>query len=212
MKALTCLIALSVSALAMCGEVVMSIKTDIGVSGKATMTNKIQPDGRKYVRLSMLLKQADGKSVSVMQESYYEKDGTPIRILQVTNMADSGTRQSVTVTFDSKGAHVSADAGGKTLKNTFALPSGSIKCFTEFWFIRDKPNPGDIGTIQRFDISNQRWLTLKFQYHGKREVEIDGKKVSAHLVTFGDSRAYLDDAGDPWLVQGPDMTMTRVSQ
>lgn len=198
-----------VSVQAFAGEVIMSIKAE-GLSGKATLINKIQPDGRKYVRLAINLKRDGGGTVSVLQESYYEKDGSPARMLQVTNLPEQQSRQTVSVLFDSVGAKLTAEAGGKEVKDSHAYPDkGTFKALPEFWFVRDKPNPGDIGTYWRFDLPNRRWVEIKFQYHGYRTVKAGSKSVKAHLVTYGDTKAYLDEKGDPWLIKSPAMTMVR---
>lgn len=180
----------------------LSVKSDNGLSGSATLTNKVLNDGSKYVQLSMELKNSSGQKVVVIQESSYDSNGKPVRKLQTTNLGSAETKQSVQVSFDSKGAQVKIVAGGKTATETVAYPSGkSLLAKPEFWFVRDKPAPGAVTTYWRFDLGTQSWVETKTTYHGKREITVGGKKVSAHLTEYAGAKAYLDDNGDPYRIE-----------
>lgn len=191
------------------GEVVLDVDAG-GLKGSATLVNQLLPNGSKYVRLGMLLEDATGKSVSVLQESTYDKTGRPVRLLQRTNLKGGSALQSVVVTFDDTGANFKVDQGGKTVNDTIKYPAGkSVLATPEFWFIRDMVNPGGVKSYWRFDMAKQDWAEIKCEYHGKRDLKWGGKTVNAHLVTMGDGRAYLDDAGDPYVVETGNGKMVR---
>lgn len=197
------------STMALAGEVVLDVDAG-GLKGSATLVNQVMANGSKYVRLGMRLEDADGREVSVLQESTYDKTGKPVRMLQRTNMKGQAALQSVVVTFDEKGANLKIDQGGKTVNDVVIFPAGKpILATPEFWFIRDQIAAGGVKSYWRFDLSKQIWAEIRCEYHGKRSLNWGGKTVSANLVTMGESRAYLDDSGDPYLVETPGGKMVR---
>lgn len=192
------------------GEVSMTVTGVGGMSGSAKVTNKILEDGSKYVNLSMELKSPSGGTVSVMQESAYDKTGKPVRKIQVTSLGANSTKQSVVVTFNEAGANVKVDAGERSVRDLLPWPEGKlVAAKTEFWFIRDQPAPGGTATYHRFDIGTMQWVETKSVYRGRREVKAGGKTVLAHLVEYGDAKAYLDDKGDPIRVETGSTVMER---
>ncbi len=208
-RLLACGLLLGWAGVALAGEAVLEVVTQ-SMKGKATMVNKLLPDGSKYVRLGLILKNEKGESVSVLQESTYDKRGRPVRHLQVTNLQSNNTRQSVVVTFDKEGAKVKIDNAGKIANEAVPYPEGKrIEATPEFWLIRDKVSPGGASTYWRFDLNQLKWVETTTTYRGKRTITIGGKPIEAHLVTFGESRAYLDDSGDPWKIESAGGSMTR---
>lgn len=200
---------IAISSTAFAGEVVLDVEAG-GLKGSATLVNKILPNGSKYVRLGMLLKDDGGREVSVLQESTYDKAGKPVRLLQRTNMKGGSAQQSIVVTFDETGANVKIDQGGKSVNDLVNYPSGkSVAATPEFWFVRDQVANGGVTTYSRFDIATQVWKDITCKYSGTRDIKWDGKTVKAHLVVMGDSRAYVDDAGDPYVIETPNGKMTR---
>ena len=59
---------------------------DAGLTGTATLVNKVQEDGSKYVLLTMKLKSSGSPDVDVIQESVYDKTGRPVRKIQTTSI------------------------------------------------------------------------------------------------------------------------------
>lgn len=199
----------ALSAAAFAGEIVMDVEAG-GLRGSATLVNKILPNGSKYVRLGMLLKDDAGKEVSVLQESTYDKEGKPVRMLQRTNMKGGAAQQSIVVTFDEAGANVKVDQGGKTVNDLVNYPAGKSYAATpEFWFARDTVANGGMTTYSRFDVATQAWKDITCKYSGTRDLKWGGKTVKAHLVVMGDTKAYLDDAGDPYVIETANGKMTR---
>ncbi|MCB0825498.1 MAG: hypothetical protein KDC26_04870 [Armatimonadetes bacterium] len=211
MKRIGLTLILGLAAICQAGTTQMSVTSD-NLNGKATVENKILEDGSKYVRVSMMLEDAGGRSVNIQQESVYAKDGTPKRKLQVTNLAGGAAKQSVVVTFDSGGANVTVEAGGKTVKNYVSRPTGKrIEALPEFWIMRDQPKAGDVYNYYRFDLGMQNWVENKSTYHGTREIMVGGKKVKAHLVTNDSARAYMDDKGEPLRIEQNSVVLEKKS-
>lgn len=194
---------------AMAGEVVLDV--DAGsLKGSATLVNKILPNGSKYVRLGMLLKDGAGKEVSVLQESTYDKEGKPVRMLQRTSMKGGQALQSIVATFDEAGANIQIDQAGKTVSNKVAFPAGKkVAALPEFWFVRDTVANGGVSTYSRFDLATQGWTELTCKYAGTREINWGNALVRSHLVTMGETKAYLDDQGDPYIIESPGARMVR---
>lgn len=200
------------SGLALAGEVTLDVVAG-GLKGKATLVNKLLPNGSKYVRLGMVLEDEAKKSVSVLQESTYDATGLPIRHLQVTNLQGGEAKQSVVVTFDSAGANIKVEQDGKAVNDALAFPSGmKVTATPEFWFIRDQVAAGGKTTYQRFDLGTRSWQETVCTYHGKRNLKWAGKTVSANYVTIGTAKAWLDDVGDPYLIETPGGSMTRKAE
>ncbi len=210
MKALV-LLAVCLAPSAFAGDVKLKISGPDGVSGSATMTNKLLEDGSKLVRLSMNLKYQNGESADVLQESTYGADGEPKRMLQTFKVGSKKT--SVVVTFDADGAQVVVtDGGAGTKTNKVVRPDGVVANKAEFWFLRDKPRPGQSVDFFAFRVSEQAWAKTRSRYEGKKEIVIGGKKVSAHLVSTGEAKAYYDDAGDLYRFEVGKMTFERASE
>lgn len=189
-------------------QVTMTVKSG-GLTGTATVINRILEDGSKYIQLSMNLTEG-GRKVSVLQESTYDKDGQPIRKLQTTTMGGGGAKQSVVVTFVDKTATLKVDAGGKTATENVGFPVGKpTAAKPEFWFVRDTPASGAVTTYWRFDLSTQGWVETKTTYLGTRAITVGGRTVKAHLMEIGDVKAYVDEKGDPLKLVSPTMSMER---
>lgn len=181
------------------GEVQLSVSGADGLKGTATLINKIQEDGTKYVRLSMRLVYTDGQTADILQESTYSASGEPIRMLQTSK---SGTKKtSVVVTFTEEGAQVVSDKGDGPKTNFVVAPGGSTKNPTEFWFCKDLPKKGQVAEYYTFRVSEQSWVKAKSRYEGKKEIVVDGRRVSANLVQLGEIKSYTDDKGDPYRVE-----------
>lgn len=209
MKAVVLSIGVVLAGIAHAGEVVLDV-TAGSLTGSATLVNKVLPDGSKYVRLGMQLKDSGGREVSVLQESTYDKSAKPVRLLQRTSLKGNTATQSIVVTFDETGANVKVDQGGKVVNDLIPYPSGqSIAALPEFWFIRDSVAAGGERNYSRFDLASQTWKEMKCTYGGTRELKWAGKTVKAHYVTMGDAKAYLDESGDPYVVETPNGKMTR---
>ena len=203
---------LFVATAAVADEVKMTISGSAGRTGSATIVNRIQKDGSKYVQLSMELRSTSGQIVNIVQESVYDKTGRPIRKIQTTD-TKGGVRQEIVAQFENGKVRVRATQNGKTTRSTVFVPTGkSINAKSEFWFVRDKVPAGGKTTYMRFDLQTMDWVEETAVYRGTREIRVGGKKVKAHLIEMGDVKAYVDDRGDPWRVVMEGVLMERVTK
>jgi len=191
-------------------DVKLGITGPDGLTGTATMTNRLLEDGTKLVRLTMKLKYENGESVDVLQESSYSADGEPKRMLQTYK--GSSRKTSVVVTFDSDGAQVVSDNGSGPKTNKVVRPDGPIANKAEFWFLRDKPKVGQTAEFFAFRVSEQAWAKTKAKFEGRREIVVQGKKVSSNVVSMGESKAYYDDGGDLYRFEIGKMTFERTGE
>lgn len=210
MKNLLASIVFLLSGLSWAGEVTMSISGPDGLKGTATVINKVEKDGSKYVRLTMKLVYGDSQSSDVLQESSYSPTGEPIRMLQTSK---SGSKKSsIVVTFTAEGAQVVTDKGDGPKANLILRPNGSISNPTEFWFCKDKPNRGQVEEFFMFRVSEQNWNKTKARFSGKSDIVVDGKKVTANLVQVGEIKSFLDEEGDPYRIELANIVLERTSK
>lgn len=202
-------IALLVAASACAEETHLKVSGPDGLSGTATLVNKIQADGTKYVRLSMKLTYEGGQTSEILQESSYNAEGEPVRMLQTAKAR--GRKSSIVVTFSDEGAQVVADRGDGPKTNLVQRPNGAIANPTEYWFSKTKPAKGQTAEFFTFRVSEQAWTKSKARYEGVREIVVAGKKVSAHLVQIGEVKSYLDEKGDPYRVELGQLTLERTA-
>ena len=192
------------------GEVKLSVTGPDGLTGNATLINKIQEDGTKYVRLSMKLTYSDGQTSDVLQESSYSAKGEPIRMLQTSKVGPK--KSSVVVTFTEEGAQVVSDKGDGPKTNLVVRPDGSTANPTEFWFCKVPPKKGQVVEFFTFRVSEQSWTKAKTRFEGTREIIVGGKKVVANLVQIGEVKSYSDEEGDPYRIEFGKLTMERISK
>lgn len=209
MKTIAAAVLLAFVALANAGEVTLKIGGSAGLKGTAKLTNKLQEDGSKYVRMEMELRSTDGQIATVLQESVYDKSGMPVRMIQNTESKGAKT-QKIVATFSLGSVRIKVTDDGKSRDETLAIPTGiSVTAKYEFWFVRDKVAPGGKTSYHRFDLQTTEWERVEVTYHGTRTITLDGKQVKSHLIELGDTRAYVDDAGDPYRIEMPGIVLER---
>lgn len=181
--------------------------------GTANIDSKLLPDGRKYISLTMNLRDEKGTAATVRQESVYAPDGSPARKLQVTTLRNQQARQSVAVTFEGRVAKVRVEQAGKVINQDYPAPKdGSLRNLAEFWVIRDNPASGAEVNYLEFDTNELAWLPRRAVFQGRRTIKIAGKDVQAFLITYGDARAYLDAKGDPLRLESGGTVMERAAR
>lgn len=196
---------------AFAGEVKLKVSGPDGLDGTATIINKILEDGSKYVQLTMRLKYSDGQVSDVIQESSYDKNGEPVRMLQSTKAGSKKT--SIVVTFSAEGAQVVSDKGDGPKTNMVVRPTtGSTANPTEFWFARTQPKIGETAEYFTFRVSDQTWIKAKSRFEGQKEVVVDGKRVMGNLVQMGEIKSYSDAVGDPYRIELGKLVLERVSK
>lgn len=199
------------STLACAGEVNLKISGSAGLKGSAKLTNKLQEDGSKYVRMEMELRSTDGQIANVMQESVYDKNGMPVRMIQNTESKGAKT-QKIVANFSLGSVRVRVTDGGKSREESLSIPAGTNPMAKyEFWFVRDKVLPGGKTSYYRFDLQTTKWERVEVVFHGVRQITVEGKTVNANLIELGETKAYVDDAGDPWRIEMPGIVLERTS-
>jgi hypothetical protein len=182
-----------------------------GLKGQATLINRIQADGSKYVRLSMNLRYGNGETAEVLQESSYDQTGKPTRKLQAVK--SSGARRSIVVTFTDGGAKVVEDQGAGPKVSLVSPPDGAdTRAVTEFWFVRDKPKVGQTATYYAFRPNQKDWVEIKARYDGMKEIVVAGKRVKAHNIVMGEVRSWVDDQGGPLRIEVAGVTLERAPE
>lgn len=165
--------------------------------GAATVNKRLLEDGSKYVRLDLSLARPGGKAVNVVQESTYASDGTPVVLSQVVKP----NGPSLTAVFGKSEVVLTTNG----IEKHVALPDGSIRATPEFWVVRDHPKTGTKVTYRRLDLTSGKWMPTLCVYRG--QTEAGGMRV--HSVQLGDTRALLDDAGDPVRIESGPTVMSR---
>jgi len=211
MRLLAALALTTLAITALAGEVKMKIGGSSGLTGSATVVNKLQEDGSKYVRMQMELRSTDGQIVNVMQESVYDRTGMPVRMIQNTSTAE-GRDQRIVAVFSAGTVKIRATTGGDTKEETLSIPAGTNPLAKfEFWFIRDKIAAGGKTGYSRFDLQTTKWERVEAVYHGTKQITVAGKSVKANFVEIAGAKAYVDDAGDPLRVEMEGITLERTN-
>jgi hypothetical protein len=162
-----------------------------GMTGSAELEVEYQESGNKIVRLDMRMSIPGTPAVSVRQESTYEPDGRPVRMLQTIGSDAASQRRTVQATFESRGAVVVASDGDSRVERIVAYPgTQSILAKHEFWFPDKTPEKGTEVMYYRFDLTQLRWTMTKVAYVGRDD-------QGRHRLKQGESVILLDDQGLP---------------
>ncbi len=177
-------------------------------SGYATIEQSILPDGSKLIKLRMQIGTPE-QQVRLATESLYDKDGKPVTMSQeVGRVRDQAN-------FDASGAIVTHKDGGSektravTLVETAPRSDGS-----QFWFVRDQPTLGQSIQTYQFGLTSGEWELVQTQYMGEKQITTGGRQTRAHVVishrNSGLVKAYLDDRGEPVLIEQGSTRMERM--
>jgi hypothetical protein len=211
-RLLAAAIVVTLGSAAWAGRVVMAVSGSAGWEGSAEVLTKRLDDGGKYVRLTLNLRHANGAKSDVVQESTYDASGEPVRFLQ-TSVAPGVPRSSTVVVFDALGAEVTTQRGEDRKTERVSKPDGvRTAARSELWFLATKPVPGAEVGFSRFVMAERAWKPETARYHGLREIVVGGKAVKAHLVTVGEAKAFVDDAGDPWRLETGGVVLERTER
>lgn len=192
-------------------------KLSVEIAGKdvgtASISQKLGADGSKSVDLKMDLL-VGSQRLAIRSQNSYDKLGNPIRKFMDANIPGGALQKQIIATFDSKGANViSIDGGKRTARQITIVETAPRTNFSEFWFVRDQPKPGDRVRAYVLNMDSLSWELQTTIYRGKKSIKIGGKSVVAHEIeTQGDRpvKAYLDDNGLPWLIETGGTTMRRI--
>lgn len=165
-------------------------------SGVGSIEQKLLEDGRKLNRVEMKFPDL---GIEVAQESTYNTDGSPSRMLQTT--VRNGKREVRSAVFDGK----LVDYSGTDIERTeVPYPAGGgVAAPSEFWFVRDLPIQGETVLYHRFDLGTGAWKSVTASYIGPRETVLGGKVWKVHRTIVDGVKSDLDERGDPVRVELP---------
>jgi hypothetical protein len=191
------------------------VQMDVIVSGrkagKATLSQRRNPQGYKIVNLGMVLDNAEN-TITIRSESTYDPKGAPIRMFQESVVAGKDHhRREVIVSFDSDGANVVLLGNGdRVLKHVSAPASPTREDASEFWFLRDTPEVGSASTAVRFNLDSLTWDTVNTVFRGVRPMTIGNHRVTANITESEQGKAFMDSNGLPLRLELTSATMERV--
>lgn len=192
------------------GQVKLSAIVEGKSAGEASLTQRVMPDGSKRVQILLELKGSDGRTVKVVSDSTYDPQGAPRRKFLETTQDRSPKRRTLVVTFDSEGAKVVEEVDGKrTIKSVPLVKTAPRENPSEFWFLRDTPQPGARVRYYRFDMDEQAWVLSNTRYVGPKTFLFGKQRVTVHEVVDDRVTALLDDQGLPYRLELPGVVFER---
>lgn len=182
--------------------------------GTASLTQKIGADGSKSVELKMDL-QVNNQKLTIRSQNSYDKLGNPTRKFMDSNIPGGLLQKQIITTFNAQGAAVIQIDGGKRTTRDIPLVSTAPRVNpSEFWFVRDRPKAGQEVKCYMFNMDSLSWQLNRVVYRGIKSIKVGETTVKAHEVeTIGErpAKAYVDDAGIPWLMEAGSATLKRTS-
>jgi hypothetical protein len=205
---------LPVAASLAAAQVKLNVTLEGRPMGTANLSQKLLADGSKQVEVKMTM-ESGGRGVELRTFSSYDSKGVPTRKFHEMRLPGTKTRRQVTVTFDGNGANVVIEEDAeRSTRHVSLVEKAPRENLSEFWFLRDKPKPGQAMRIYSFDMDKLAWELLTVTYVGKKSITVGGRKVDAHEIASerGTAKvsAFVDDAGFPLLLQEGRMRMERV--
>ena len=196
-------------------QIKMSVETSGHPVGTASITQQIKPDGSKLVELRMDLT-SGGQKLTLRSQNTFDHDGLPTRKFMESIIPGGKLQRQVITSFDKEGANIVILDGGQRQTKKVPLVAGAPRAnVSEFWFLRDKPKPGDKCETYVFNTDTLAWDLQTVVYKGEKTIQVGGKPQKAHEVETTGARkatAYLDDKGLPWLIEAGATTMKRISE
>jgi hypothetical protein len=179
-------------------------------AGTATIELRLLSAGGKLTLVMIAFGPPGKPDTRVRQESVYDAKGAPVRLLQEVVGSDGRVRRRAVATFDEQGALLVVTEDGKATEKRVPLVRGAPRAnAAEFWFLRDRPELGARETAFRFDLNEERWRLVEHVYRGQETVRVGGRATTLHRVDSEAGAAWLDDSGQPVIVQMGSVRMER---
>lgn len=180
--------------------------------GIASVSHKTTATGGKIVMLSMQFEASTGRKVRLRTESTYAASGAPTRIFHEAITEKPTSRRQVTVTFTKEGAQAVSDESGKrSVKNVGLVSGAPVANSAEFWFLRDKPKPGQKVLYYHFNVSTLEWVLSETAYIGPTDYKLGKSIVKGHRLLTKRGEFIVDEQGLPLKLQMDNVTMTRIA-
>jgi hypothetical protein len=207
------LVLLSVAAQA---QVKLSLTIGGKTAGTAVLSQHLNADGGKSVELRMEIL-VTGKKAHLSSQATYDSRGNPVRKFLETIVPGGQVQRQIIATFDAAGANVVVKTGDGRVTKKFPLVATAPRdSSSEFWFLRDKPKPGQSVKAYTFNTDTLEWELTQTTYVGLKAINIRGAKMQAHEIDTeqGDRHvvSYLDEKGLPLVVDDGTIRMERIPE
>jgi hypothetical protein len=157
--------------------------------GVADVTIALTRTGGVHTNLEMSLSMG-GNTSQISLTSECDRSGKPLYTKMTTKATLKGspkakpTLRTVSITFRGPVAKSIRVTNGKTDEKSVSAPAGAnIADASQFWFIRDKPRPGQMATYYSFNAEQPSWIKTTTKYLGLKDVTVGGKTRKAHQIT-----------------------------
>ncbi len=100
---------------------------------------------------------------------------------------------------------------GKIIHSPTAAAEGVTVDLSAMWFVKEQPKPGASASFYAFDILNLKWQQVDRVYVGRQGVKglVGEVNVVRETRDGVDWTFYLDDHGEPYLIESGDTRMVR---
>lgn len=183
-----------------------TIQWSVRVSGKEKIERQIIQPGSNLPRKTIVShtnSQGITTKVEFEMPSTAIVDGRPVR----------GTTKITANLFETKTVEAVIRVPGRTIRQPILPSAVPAQDDSAFWFIRDHPKPGATVYFGWFDIMNLKWIAIERTYIGKKPIPNSPIVGDANVVTERrdgvDSTLYLDDRGEPILIESGTTRMVR---
>lgn len=191
-------------------QVQMAVNQGTNRVGTARFTQKLLPEGGKLVQISMDLA-VGGRKATVRQETRYNARGEATRVFQETIGDQPGTTRRIVANLSAEAAEVVVEQGGNRTTHRVPLAPGAPRDNkSEFWFVRDRPNPGDTAEFYSFDLSTLEWRIRRIRYVRATQSRLGDRTVPAHELSVEEGRVLLDEGGLPIRLEMGGLTLVRI--
>ena len=183
-----------------------TIQWSVRVSGKQKIERQIIQPGGNMARKTITAYTND-KGLTTKIE--FEMPSTAI----IEGRASKGMTRITANLFETKTVEAIIRVPGRTIRQPIPPPSVPSQDDSAFWFVRDHPKPGDTVYFGWFDILNLKWIAVERTFVGKKPVPNAHVLGDANVVTEKrdgvESTLYLDDRGEPILIESGTTRMVR---
>jgi hypothetical protein len=176
-------------------------------------------DDSGYVDDSTLTMTHEGQSATIHEISRYGKDG--IDLSKIVEVTQEGHNLKVKAVLGDDGAKVSIWDDDQKDEQEVPLADKTPRAdATNFWWKNSKPSSGDSVTYQSFDMEEMKWTKVTLKFVGRSKIKIGDQELDAnevdrtqievdHPEAQETSKVYVDDKGDPLVIEEGEMRIER---
>ncbi len=169
-------------------------------------------DASGYVDESTLTLTHEGQTATIHEIEHYGKDG--VDTSKSVEISQEGHTAKVKAKLADDGAHLTIWTDDNKDEKDIPLADKTSRAdATNFWWKSVTPKAGDSVTYQSFNMEQLTWSNVTLKYVGKAKVKIGDKELEANEVERTEdeetTKVYLDEKGDPLVVEEGDMRIER---